>query len=186
VRMAREGGHPFNLALALFLACEVHELRREPAVVRRLGDELVALSRDCGFAFFLAIGLSHAGWGRSAGGEADAGAAMMQEGADLFRRAGQRVGLAHRARLAEGLLATGAVEAALNVIADALEQRRQTAEHAFVAPLLTLRAEALVRRGEAAAALDALREAVEVATGQGATLFARDAAAALRRLEDRG
>jgi len=45
---------------------------------------------------------------------------------------------------------------------------------------------ALGRRGEAAAALDALREAVEVATGQGATLFARDAAAALRRLEDRG
>jgi hypothetical protein len=27
---------------------------------------------------------------------------------------------------------------------------------------------------------------VEVATGQGATLFARDATAALRRLEDRG
>jgi transcriptional regulator with AAA-type ATPase domain/tetratricopeptide (TPR) repeat protein len=185
LRMAREGGHPFNVALALFLACEIHELRREPAVVRRLGDELVALSREYGFAFFVAIGLSHAGWGRSASGETDAGAAMMQEGADLFRRVGQRVGLAHRARLAEGLLATGAVEAALDVIADALEQRRQTAEHAFVAPLLTRRAEALARRGEAAAALAALREAVEVATGQGATLFARDAAAALRRLEDR-
>ena len=133
----------------------------------------------------MAIGLSHAGWGRSAGGDVDSGAAMMQEGADLFRRAGQRVGLAHRARLAEGLLAIGAVEPALQVIADALEQRRQTEEHAFVAPLLTLRAEALVRRGETAAALSALREAVEVATRQGATLFARDAAAALRRLETR-
>ncbi|HKA63682.1 MAG TPA: sigma 54-interacting transcriptional regulator [Methylomirabilota bacterium] len=185
VRMAREGGHPFNVALALFLACEVHELRREPDVVRRLGDELVALSREYGFTFFVAIGLSHAGWGRSAGGDVDSGAAMMQEGADLFRRAGQRVGLAHRARLAEGLLAIGAVEPALQVIADALEQRRQTEEHAFVAPLLTLRAEALVRRGETAAALSALREAVEVATRQGATLFARDAGAALRRLENR-
>jgi hypothetical protein len=185
VRMAREGGHPFNVALALFLACEIHELRREPDVVRRLGDELVALSREYGFAFFVAIGLSHAGWGRSAGGDVDSGAAMMQEGADLFRRVGQRVGLAHRARLAEGLLATGAVEPALQVIADALEQRRQTEEHAFVAPLLTRRAEALVRRGETAAAVSALREAVEVATSQGATLFARDAAAALRRLENR-
>jgi transcriptional regulator with AAA-type ATPase domain/tetratricopeptide (TPR) repeat protein len=184
VQMARESGHPFNVALALFLACEVHELRREPDVVRRLGDELVALAREYGFAFFVAIGLSHAGWGRSAGGEAAAGAAMMQEGADLFRRVGQRVGLAHRARLAEGLLATGALDAALEVVADALEQRRETAEHAFVAPLLTLRAEALARRGETAAAAAALREAVEVATRQGATLFARDAAAALRHLED--
>jgi Tfp pilus assembly protein PilF len=110
---------------------------------------------------------------------------MMQDGADLFRKVGQRVGLAHRARLAEGLLATGAVEAALEVIADALGQRRQTEEHAFVAPLLTLSAEALTRRGETAAALTALREAIEVSTRQGAVLFARDAAAALRRLEDR-
>jgi len=185
VRMAREGGHPFNLALALFLACEIHELRREADVVRRLGDEMVALSREYGFAFFVALGLSHAGWGRSAGGEADSGAAMMQEGADLFRRVGQRVGLAHRGRLAEGLLATGAVDAALEVIADALEQRRQTEEHAFVAPLLTLRAEGLARRGETAAAVNALHAAVEVATSQGATLFARDAAAALRHLEGR-
>jgi tetratricopeptide (TPR) repeat protein len=185
VRLAREGAHPFSVALALFLACEIHELRREPDVVRRLGDELVVLSREYGFAFFAALGLSHAGWGRSAGGEVESGAAMMQEGADLFRRVGQRVGLAHRARLAEGLLATGAVEAALEVIADALGQRRQTEEHAFVAPLLTLSAEALTRRGETAAALTALREAIEVATRQGAVLFARDAAAALRRLEDR-
>ena len=185
VRMAREGGHPFNVALALFLACEIHELRREPDVVRRLGDEMVALSREYGFAFFVALGLSHAGWGRSAGGEVGSGAAMMQEGADLFRRVGQRVGLAHRARLAEGLLATGAIEGALEVIADALEQRRQTEEHAFVAPLLTLRAEGLARQGDTAAAVSALHEAVEIATSQGATLFAHDAAAALRRLEDR-
>ena len=184
LRLAREDGHPFSEALALFLACEIHELRREPDLVRRLGDELVALSREYGFAFFTALGLSHAGWGRSAGGDVETGAAMMQEGAELFRRVGQRVGLAHRARLAEGLLATGAVDAALAVIADALEQRRQTEEHAFVAPLLTLQARALARQGDTTAARACLREAIEVATRQGATLFAAEAAAALRRLEE--
>ena len=184
LQLAREEGHPFSVALALFLACEIHELRREPDVVRRLGDELTELSREYGFAFFTALGLSHAGWGRSAGGDVESGAAMMQEGAELFRQVGQRVGLAHRARLAEGLLAAGSVDAALAVIADALEQRRQTEEHAFVAPLLTLHAQALARQGHVAAARACLLEAIEFATRQGAALFARDAAAALQRLHE--
>jgi transcriptional regulator with AAA-type ATPase domain/tetratricopeptide (TPR) repeat protein len=184
VRLSREGGHPFSVALALFLACEVHEVRREPDVVRRLGDEMVDLSREYGFAFFVALGLSLAGWARSAGGEPESGVAMMQDGATLFRKVGQRVGLAHRARLAEGLLATGAVEAALEVVADALEQRRQTEEHAFVAPLLSLQAEALARRGEVGAARAALDEAIDLATRQDAALYVERAAAARQRLDN--
>jgi transcriptional regulator with AAA-type ATPase domain/tetratricopeptide (TPR) repeat protein len=183
VQLARDNGHPFSLALALFLACEIYELRRDSSIVRQLGDELVALSREYGFTFFLALGLSHAGWAQSKGRDASGGVAMMREGADLFRAAGQRVGLAHRARLAEGLLATGAVDAVLDVVAEALEQQRETEEHAFVAPLLTLRGEALAKLGESAAAAQALREALGLATRQGASLFARDAAAALHRLE---
>ena len=108
----------------------------------------------------------------------------MQDGADLFRAVGQRVGLAHRARLADGLLANGATDAALDVVADALEQSRETDERAFVATLLSVRGAALARRGDADAAREALREAIELANRQGAALFARRAAAALRRLED--
>src|SRR5262249_3061234 len=121
VQLAREIRHPFSLALALLLVCEVLELRQEADAVRRFGEELVALSHEHGVAFFLAIGLTHPGGAISRVGDLRAGAAMLQEGAALFRAAGQRVGLAHRARLAEGLLATGAVEAALDVIAEALE-----------------------------------------------------------------
>ena len=168
----------------MFLACEVHELRQDADAVRLLGDELVALSREHGFAFFLAMGLSHTGWAISRAGDVSGGVAMMQEGADLFRAVGQRVGLAHRARLAEGLLAKGAVEAALDMIADALERRRDTEEHAFVAALLALRGEALAHRGETAAAAQSFNEAIEFANRQGAALFALNAAAGLRRLEN--
>ena len=184
LRLARDSRHPFSLALALFLACEIHELRRDADVVRPLGEELVTLAREHGFAFYLAIGLSHTGWARSTAGDVSGGAALMQEGADLFRAVGQRVGLAHRARLAEGLLATGAVEAALDVVADALERRRHTEEHAFGAALLALRGEALARRGETAGAEQSFREAIELANRQGAALFALHAAAGLRRLEN--
>ena len=184
VELARDVRHPFTLALALFLACEIYELREDAATVRSLGEELVAISREHAFAFFVAIGLSHVGWAIAHAGDIGAGVPMMREGADLFRAVGQRVGLAHRARLAGGLLASGDIDAALDVVADALEQRRETDEHAFVATLLSLRGAALARRDEMDAARDSLREAIEVANRQGATLFARHAAAELRRLEE--
>jgi transcriptional regulator with AAA-type ATPase domain/tetratricopeptide (TPR) repeat protein len=184
LELARELGHPFSLALALLLACEVHELRGDFDRVRRLSEELVSLSHARGFAFFAAIGQTHAGWARARAGDVASGVPMMQEGADLFRKLGQRVGLAHRARLAEGLLARGAVDEALDVVSDALEQRRHSDENAFASVLLTLRGEALARRGDRRSAGECLREAVDIANRQGASLFARRAAEALQRVEE--
>src|SRR5262245_23249350 len=108
LQLAREIRHPFTLALALFAACEIGELREDAPTVKSLGEELVAVSREHAFAFFVAIGMSHTGWAIGRMGDVVGGAAMMQEGADLFLAVGQRVGLAHRARLADGLLAAGA------------------------------------------------------------------------------
>jgi tetratricopeptide (TPR) repeat protein len=125
----------------------------------------------------------HGGWARATTGDVPGGLAMMQEGAELFRKIGQRVGLAHRARLAEILLASGDVDAALAVIADALEQRRQTEEHAFVAAHLRLRGEALLQRGDPAGARLAFQEALDIAREQGAWLLALRAACSLGRLE---
>jgi transcriptional regulator with AAA-type ATPase domain/tetratricopeptide (TPR) repeat protein len=185
VRMAREIRHPFSLALALFLACEIHEDRRDPVAVRPLGEELLALAREHSYAFFSALGLMHTGWARAGSDDVPGGVVMMQEGADLFRSIGQRVGLAHRARLAEGRLAAGEVDAALAVIADALEQARETEEQAFVALHLRLRGEALLQRGDPAGAERAFQEAVDIASGQGAWLFALRAACSLARLDSR-
>ena len=185
VRIAREIRHPFSLALALFLACEIHQERDDPLAVRPLGEELLALAREHGYTFFSAFGLMQSGWAWAVTDDVPSGLSMMQEGAELFRKIGQRVGLAHRARLAEVLLASGDVDATLAVVADALEQRRQTEEHAFVALHLRARGEAFLRKGDPAAAELALREAVDIATSQGAWLFALRAASSLARVNVR-
>lgn len=184
LQLAREIRHPFTVALALFLGCEIGELREDAAGVKALGEELITISREHAFAFFVAIGMSHAGWAIGRLGDVNGAAAMMQEGADLFRAVGQRVGLAHRGRLADGLLAAGRIDAALDVVADAMERQRETGEHAFVSTLLTTRGEALATRGDLEGARQSLEQAIELANQQGAVLFARQAAAALRRLED--
>src|SRR5262249_46294198 len=111
--LAREIRHPFTLVLALFAVCEIGELRADAESVQSLGEELVAMSREHGFAFFVAIGLTLSGWARRHLGDVSGGVAIMREGADLFRAVGQRAGLPHRARLAEGLLAASAIDGAL-------------------------------------------------------------------------
>ena len=183
LRLAHARNHPFSLALALFLACEIHEARNDAASVLPLGRQLVALSREHSFKFFTAIGLMHAGWAEAGQGAIERGLALMREGSGQYNAAGQRVGLAHRARMAEWLIGAGALDEALGVIADALEIWRQTEEYAFVSVHLRLRGEALARRGDREGALAALREALELAERQGAWLFALRAATALARLD---
>ena len=163
------------------LAGEVRELRREHDAVGLLGRELLALSREHSLSFFTSFGLMFTGWATVASGQPD-GIAMMREGADLFRAVGQRVGLAHRAHLAEALIVVGDADQALGVVAEALQQSERSGEGAFAAELHRLRGEALrtlARQGEAELSF---REAIDVASRQGAWLFALRATASLARL----
>src|SRR5262245_26114713 len=106
VARGRATNHSLSLALAFLLAGEVRELRREPNAVGLVGRELLALSREHSLSFFTSFGLMFTGWAAVASGQPD-GIATIREGADLFRSVGQRVGLAHRAHLAEALIVVG-------------------------------------------------------------------------------
>jgi tetratricopeptide (TPR) repeat protein len=182
LRSARELDHPFSLALVLLTAAEVHQLRRDPATVAVLGHELLALAREHAFAFFTAFGLMFTGWARAASEDRPGGLALMREGASLFQDVGQRLGLAHRAHLAEAMIADRLFDEGRDIAEEALRRSVETGEGAFVAELNRLRAEAfhgLARLDEAVASA---REALAVATAQGAGLFALRAASTLVRL----
>jgi predicted ATPase len=183
---ARATQHPPTIGVALFFAAQVHELCRETATVRALGEELIVLAREQSFALFSAFGMNLTGWARVVSGEATEGVATMLRGAELFRAVGQRVGLAHRAHLAEALALVGRLDEAASVVAEAQEQAAQTGEEAFVSELHRVHGEILLRQGEADAAAAAFTRAVEVATAQGAWLFALRGAAALARVSPRG
>jgi predicted ATPase len=182
---ARATQHPPTVGLALFFVAQVHELRRDAAAVRAMGEELLALAREQSFPLFSAFGMNLTGWARVASHEADEGVAVMRKGADLFRSLGQRVGLAHRAYLAEAFVTVGRLDEAASVVAEARRQAEETGEHAFESELCRVQGEILVRRGETDAAVAAFERAVEVASGQGAWLFALRSAVALARLAPR-
>ena len=182
VALAKEIAHPFSLALVLLAAGEVYQLRREPGLVDSVGRELLDLARDHAFTLFHAFGLMFSGWARATRGDLPDGLSMMQQGANLFRSLGQRIGLAHRAHLAEILIAHGSLDASLAVLGDALRQSEDTGEGAFMAELHRLRGEALRQRARSEDAEASLRSALAVATRQGAWLFALRAASDLVQL----
>jgi len=176
--LGRAANHSLSLALALLLAGEVRQLRREPDAVGLLGRELLVLSREHSLSFFASFGLMFTGWATVASGQPD-GIAVMREGADLFRSVGQRVGLAHRAHLAEALIVVGDADQALGVVAEALQQAESSGEGAFAAELHRLRGEALQMLARPREAEQCLRKAVDVASLQGSWLFALRAATSL-------
>src|SRR5207253_1717914 len=59
---ARELSHPISLAFALSVACRLHFVLAEPRIVLRRAEELIALTTEHGFAFFLAMGTTYRGW----------------------------------------------------------------------------------------------------------------------------
>jgi predicted ATPase len=180
--LARAARHPFTLASALYLAALVAQLRGDGPRLRDLGAELQALSREHSFRLFEAFGLMVSGWAARAAGDVGEAVRLMREGAERFRSMGQRAGLSHRALLAEALFAAGARDAGLEVLAGALRQAAETGEGAFAAELHRLRGEELARQGRAADAEADLRQALALASRQGAWLFALRAASALAGL----
>jgi predicted ATPase len=182
LRLARKLAHPFSLALALFLAGEVRQLRREPGLVLEFGHHLLEVAREHSFVFFEAFGLLFTGWARVATGDVSAGLTTMREGADLFRSVGQRVGLAHRAHFAEVLIRAGQPTDAIEVVTDALQRSEESGETAFGAELHRVRGEALTRLASFPDAKRCFQRALDLASAQGAWLFALRAACGLVRL----
>lgn len=182
IRLARRIDHPLSLVLALFLAAEVHQLRRDAPVVQALGEEILMLSRDHGFTLFTAFGLNMTGWAQMATGDRDGGLGKMRKGAELFRSVGQRAGLIHRAYLAEAFLSVGSIEEALDVVTEALQRSKETAEGAFVAEVLRVQGEIFVQRSKGPDAEASFRQAIHLAAQQGAWLFALRAACRLAAL----
>jgi predicted ATPase len=181
LEVARRSGHPFTLAFALMLCGHTRQLRREPEAIKRLGDELAELAREQGFVWFDTVALGLIGSAEAVLDPAGRGLDLMREGARAFLTY-HRIGLAYRTHLAEALVRTGSVDEALDVVDSTLAHASETREHSHLADLHRLRGEALALQSHRAEAEAALLLAFDVASRQGARLFALRAAVALVQL----
>nr|WP_283817015.1 AAA family ATPase [Bradyrhizobium sp. AUGA SZCCT0283] len=182
---ARELSHPISLAFALSVACRLHFVLDDPRTVRLRADELIALTTEQGFAFFLAMGTAYRGWTLAEAGDAEAGMDLLRRGIEGFRASGAAWILPfYLAQLATAHAKMGRPEDGLGRLSEAVALTEKSGVRWFEAELLRHRGELLrtAHPGAEAEAEAAFCRAIEIARQQDAKLWELRAATSLARL----
>jgi predicted ATPase len=142
---AQQLAHPFCLAQTLLWRVQLHQCMKEAQIILELTENMLALSKERGFALYTAAALFRQGWALTIGGQIEAGIAQMRRGlADI-----QVTGAGLRQPTLLGYLAesygrVGRVSEGLCIIDEALILMQQTAECWWEAELYRLKAELLL------------------------------------------
>jgi predicted ATPase len=170
IRIARDQGHPFSLALALDFAASLHVLRGESLSVEEYALEAIGISEKQNFPLWLAMGRILLGWARAQGGEVKSGIETMREGLEAWQGTGATLGRPNFSGfLAEALGKAERLEEGLEIISQALDAIERTDEHVNEVEIYRLRGELLHSQGADDGSVEScFRQALDVAQGQGA------------------
>jgi predicted ATPase len=186
--LARELSHPFSLALVLDHAAWLHQYRREERLAQEQAGADMALSREQGFAFFLAHGTIFRGWALAAQGQRTEGITQMHQGLDALRTRGVGVLLPRiHTLLAEAYGESGQAKEGLRLLAEALATADHQGMHLWEPELYRVKGELLLRQPvpDAPEAERCFRQALDSARRQEAKSLELRAATSLSRLWQR-
>jgi predicted ATPase len=183
--LTQELTHPYSVVYALSMGVLVHQFRREAQAVQERAEELIGLSTEHGFPFWLAYGTILRGWALTAQGEGAEGIDQMRQGLVAHRATGAELQRPYfLSLLAEAYGKVGQPEQGLTVLAEALAMVDNTGECDWEAELYRLKGELLLiqhgqKEGEAE---ECFRKAVDTARRQQAKSFELRATVSLSRL----
>ena len=182
---ARELLHPISLAFALSVACRLHFVLNDACTVRQRAEELIALTTEQRFAFFLTMGTAYRGWALVEAGDAGAGMDLLRRGIEGFQASGAAWILPfYVAQLATAYAKTGRPDDGLAQLSEALALTEKSGVRWFEAELHRRRAELLrtTYSGAEAEAEAGFRHAIAIARQQEAKLWELRSAIGLARL----
>jgi class 3 adenylate cyclase/predicted ATPase len=138
--LARGLSRPFSLALPLGCAALFHLLRREGQLARERAEEVMTLSTEQGFPYWLACGSIVRGSALAEGGQVKEGVAQIQQGLAAYRAMGTELGRPRwLALLAAAYGKVGQTEEGLKVLAEALAHVEKNGERYYEAELYRLK-----------------------------------------------
>lgn len=167
--------HPHTLALALCFAAVLHRWLDKPAEALALGAETITVARQHGFPVWLAGGEMAHGWALVRQGQAAQGLAELRAAIARMRMAVGGLSIVFLSALVEAHVHLRQGNAALEVIAEAFADIRQTGDGHFTAELYRLQGECLLSRGddEKPAGIACLETALDLSRRQGAQAIER-------------
>jgi predicted ATPase len=185
VSEARGSSHPISLAFALSVACRLHFVLDDAGMVAQLAEELVALTSEQRFAFFLAMGTAYRGWTLAEAGDAEAGVDLLRRGIEGFQASGAAWTLPfYLAQLAAAEAKRARFETGLGQLSDALVLTQKLGVRWFEAELYRRRGELMLtaRPDAEAEAETEFRHSIAIARQQEAKLWEVRSAVTLARL----
>jgi predicted ATPase len=119
--LAQEINHPFCQAVAQTHVAWVHQYRREVQKTHEVAEATIVLTREQGFAFYLAIAVILWGWATALQDQWEEGIAQMRQGLDAYMALGSVLLRPwFLAMLAEAYGVAGQTEAGLEALTEAL------------------------------------------------------------------
>ncbi len=183
LRIARELRHPFNQASACTFAALYEDTMGRWDRAIALAQEAIATARAYDFPFWQGIAQIFCGHAMACSGDVPAGASLLDEGLDVWRRTGARLATSNHLNLqADTRLLAGDVAGARAALTESETHAEHTGERVFLAETHRRQAECARADGDADGAVLLLRRAVDTARGQGTKLWELRATLALHRL----
>jgi predicted ATPase len=177
--------HPETLGIALASSIGLHQDLRDAETVEEQAQALVALGAERGIAYFRQEGMLALGWVLAERAKPDEGLETMRPVLAAFRADEKALGMTYRLLTVAGVCgkARRAAEG-LDLLADAFDLAQRTGEHWFEAEQHRVKGELLLSAPapDEAAAEVCFREALAVASRQGARMWELRAATSLARL----
>ncbi|WP_434663309.1 adenylate/guanylate cyclase domain-containing protein [Paraburkholderia sp. A3BS-1L] len=192
--LAQRHAYGPTLAFTLGYAAELHQLRREAALVKERAEAAIAVSTEHDLPYWFAWGTILSGWARIEPGSLQEGLAQLRRGLDAERSAG---GEEHRsyflALLAECQWRAGDIPGGLQTLDAAMAITEATGERFYEAELHRLKGTLLLAAlsedermpSSSEDAQACFLKAIAVARAQGAHSLALRAASSLARLWQR-
>jgi predicted ATPase len=183
--LAEALAHPFTLGLALWTACGLHQLRREPDAIREVGERMIHYGGEKALGMIALIGKVFRGDAMAQHGEFAKGIAQMREGINELRSIGTLYSLSSNlAGLADACARCGNVDEGLATVEEAFAMMRTGGEKFLLPEIHRIKGELLLARSanDRHAAEAAFGEALTVARALQAKLLELRAAMSFARL----
>ncbi len=184
IDLARKTKHPHSLAFALVGGFEFHMFLRELQPLKEYNEELLPLSTEQGFVYWVAHSIFYQGWMQTLEGKIKEGIKQMHQGIRDMRATGTETCLTRLfARMAEACKQVGETKEGLNALAEAWEVMDNLDERYMEAELYRLKGELLLMEGQAEAEGEGhFHQAIEIARQQQAKILELRAVMSLSRL----
>lgn len=182
--LARKLDHPHTLAFALTGGCIVYWFLGDRKKIEEYTEEMMPISDEHGFIYWLAHGIFYRGEKKTLEGQAKEGIQEMRQGLEMALGTGTETCMTRlKCRMAEACLKAGEIDEGLTAVAEAMEVMDKFDERYMEAELYRVKGELLKKKGAPECELEELfHKALEISRKQQAKMLELRATMSLGRL----